>query len=77
MIPHLCFYQLVLITLVWLFITLYLIWPCHRRAKGLQALTSATPSRKHLREPKPFERDLFELGYATHLNRGAGLYLGL
>jgi hypothetical protein len=23
------------------------------------------------------ERDLFELGYATHLNRGAGLYLGL
>jgi hypothetical protein len=23
------------------------------------------------------ERDLFELGYATRLNRGAGLYLGL
>jgi hypothetical protein len=23
------------------------------------------------------ERDLFELGYATRLNRGAGLYFGL
>jgi IS1 family transposase len=54
MIPHLCFYQLVLIMLVGLFIMLYLIWPSHRRAKGLQTLTSATPSRKHSREPKPF-----------------------
>jgi hypothetical protein len=54
MIPHRCFYQLVLIALVWLFITLYLIWPRHRRAKGLQALTSAMPSRKHSRELKPF-----------------------
>jgi hypothetical protein len=32
-----------------------------------------TPDDRFLLE----ERDLFELGYATHLNRGAGLYVGL
>jgi hypothetical protein len=30
-----------------------------------------------LKKRKVNERDLFELGYATRLNRGAGLYLGL
>jgi len=54
MIPHLCFDHLVLIALIWLFIMLYRMWPSHRRAKGLQALTSATPARQHSREPKPF-----------------------
>jgi IS1 family transposase len=54
MIPHLCFYQLMLIALVWLFIMLYRMWPSHRRAKGPKPLISATPPRKHSREPKLF-----------------------
>lgn len=54
MIPHLCFYQLVLIALVWLFLLLYLLWPRHRRAKGPKPLISATSPRKHSREPQLF-----------------------
>jgi hypothetical protein len=54
MIPQLRFYQLVLMALVWLFLMLYFLWPSHRRATGLQTLASATPSRKHSREPKLF-----------------------
>src|SRR5215510_13732873 len=54
MIPHLFYYQLMVLGLLWLFVMLSLAWP---RPSGAQAPRSATPStsrRTRGKEPEPF-----------------------
>jgi len=53
MIPHLFFYQLALIALVWLFLMLPYAWPS-QRTPCQSPPTPPTPRRKRLREPKVF-----------------------
>jgi hypothetical protein len=53
-IPTLVFYQLVLIALVWLFLTLYWLWPTHPAAGCQRIATPAPPRRERSREPTPF-----------------------
>jgi hypothetical protein len=51
--PTLCFYELVLIVLVWLFLMFHYTWP-HHRTQRQRAPTPLTSRRQHPREPKPF-----------------------
>jgi hypothetical protein len=53
MVPHLFFYQCVLIALVWLFFLLLYAWPRDRARRPHPAAPSA-PRRKRSNEPKPF-----------------------
>ena len=53
MIPHLFFYQLALIALVWLFLMLQYAWLSHR-TQCQSPPTPPTPRRKRSRERKAF-----------------------
>jgi IS1 family transposase len=53
-IPTLVFYQLVLIALMWLFLTLYWLGPTHPAAGCQTIATPAPPRRKRSQEPTPF-----------------------
>jgi hypothetical protein len=53
MVPHLFFYQLVLIALVWLFFRLLYAWPSDRTRRPHPA-TPIAPRRQRSDDPKPF-----------------------
>jgi transposase-like protein/IS1 family transposase len=53
MVPTLCFYELVLIALVWLFLMLQYTWP-NKRTQRQNSPTPLTSRQQHSREPKPF-----------------------
>jgi hypothetical protein len=52
MVSALCFYQLGLITLVWLCVLLHWVWPSD--AADVCPTTPTPPPPKRAREPKPF-----------------------
>jgi IS1 family transposase len=54
MIPHLFFYQLVILGLLWLCVMLHYAWPSRCVATQERPVTPITPPRKHSNEPKPF-----------------------
>jgi hypothetical protein len=54
MIPHLFFYQLVLIALVWVFLMLYGLWPLEPAAVRPTPPKPVTPPRKRSCAPQPF-----------------------
>ncbi len=54
MIPHLFFYQLVLIALVWVFLMLYGLWPLEPAAVRPTPPKPVTPPRKRSGDPQPF-----------------------
>src|SRR6266850_2264164 len=54
MIPHLFFYQLVLIALVWVFLMLYGLWPWEPAAVRPPPPKPVTPPRKRSCAPQPF-----------------------
>src|SRR2546427_569785 len=54
MIPHLFFYQLVLIALVWVFLMLYGLWPLEPAAVRPPPPKPVTPPRKRSCAPQPF-----------------------
>src|SRR5499426_3113069 len=54
MIPHLFFYQLVLIALVWVFLMLYGLWPLEAAAVRPPPPKPVTPPRKRSCAPQPF-----------------------
>ena len=54
MIPHLLFYQLVLIALVWVFLMLYGLWPLEPAAVRPPPPKPVTPPRKRSCAPQPF-----------------------
>jgi IS1 family transposase len=54
MIPHLFFYQLVLIALVWVFLMLYGLWPLEPAAVRPTPPKPVTPPRKRSCDPQPF-----------------------
>ena len=54
MMPHLFFYQLVLIALVWVFLMLYGLWPLEPAAVRPTPPKPVTPPRKRSCAPQPF-----------------------
>ena len=54
MVPHLFFYQLALLALVWLFIMLHLSWLRPSATNATTPATPITPKRNRSNEPKPF-----------------------
>jgi hypothetical protein len=54
MMPHLFFYQLVVLGLLWLFIILHYAWPSGGVREGQRPPKPLTPRRKRSNEPKPF-----------------------
>jgi hypothetical protein len=54
MIPHLFFYQLMLLGLLWLFFLLHYAWPSRGTAGAQRPATPIQPHLKRSREPKPF-----------------------
>jgi hypothetical protein len=54
MIPHLFFYQLMLLGLLWLFFLLHYAWPSRCTAGEQRPATPLLPHLKRSREPKPF-----------------------
>src|SRR5438132_5383891 len=54
MIPHLFFYQLVLLGLLWLFFMLHAAWPSQGTATQRRPVEPILPPRKRSSDPKPF-----------------------
>ena len=54
MIPHLFFYQLVLLGLLWLFFMLPAAWPRQGTATQRRPVEPILPPRKRSSDPKPF-----------------------
>src|SRR5467141_3814057 len=54
MIPHLFFYQLVLLGLLWLFFMLHAAWPSQGPATQRRPVEPILPPRKRSSDPKPF-----------------------
>src|SRR3989442_14528638 len=54
MIPHLFFYQLVLLGLLWLFFMLHAAWPSQGTATQRRPVEPILPPRKRSSAPKPF-----------------------
>ena len=54
MIPHLFFYQLVVLGLLWLFVMLSMAWPSPGVVSQQRPATPMTPSGKPSKDPKPF-----------------------
>jgi transposase-like protein/IS1 family transposase len=54
MIPHLVYYQLLVLGLLWLFVMLSLAWPNPSGAQAPRPATPITLRRTHGKEPKPF-----------------------
>jgi hypothetical protein len=54
MVPHVFFYPLVLIALVWLFVIAHAAWPSQRTATDQRPATPIKSSRRRANEPKPF-----------------------
>jgi transposase-like protein len=54
MVPHLFYYQLALLTLIWLFVLLPLSWPRRSATPTTAPVTPITPKPKHSAEPKAF-----------------------
>ncbi len=54
MIPHLVYYQLVILVLLWLCVMLPHLWLSPRRGMPKRPADSITPKRQRSREPKPF-----------------------
>src|SRR5882724_10224795 len=54
MIPHLFFYQLVLLGLLWLCFMLHAAWPSQGTATQRRPVEPILPPRKRSRDPKPF-----------------------
>jgi hypothetical protein len=54
MIPHLFFYQLVILGLLWLWVMLHYAWSSRCVATQQRPVTPITPPRKRSNEPKPF-----------------------
>jgi len=54
MVSHPLFYQLVLLTLMWLFLMLYGLWPSEPMATRLPTPEPLMPLRHRSKEPKPF-----------------------
>jgi hypothetical protein len=54
MVSNLCFYQLMLIALVWLCLMLHGLWPTEPAAEHLTTAPPIPPSRKRSKVPKPF-----------------------
>jgi hypothetical protein len=54
MIPHLVYYQLVILLLLWLCVMLSLLWPTPPSGMPKRPTGPITPKRKRSSEPKPF-----------------------
>jgi len=54
MIPHLFFYQLVLLGLLWVFFMLHAAWPSQGTATQRRPVEPILPPRKRSRDPQPF-----------------------
>ena len=54
MVPHLFFYQLTLIALVWLCLMLQWVWPSDCATASPTPPQPTPPRRQHSRKPKPF-----------------------
>jgi hypothetical protein len=54
MIPHLVYYQLVIIILLWLCVMLRHLWPSSSAGAPKTPTLPIKPKRKRSREPKPF-----------------------
>ena len=54
MIPHLFYYQLIVLGLLWLFVMLSLIWPSPSGPQELRPATPSTTRRPRDKEPQPF-----------------------
>jgi hypothetical protein len=54
MIPHLVYYQLVILILLWLCIMLPYLWPSPPGGTPKTPTPSIKPKRRRSREPKPF-----------------------
>jgi hypothetical protein len=62
MIPHLFYYQLVILGLLWLCVMLHLTWPSQAAVSPRKPVEPAPikPKHKHSIESKPFEGGVFE-----------------
>jgi len=54
MIPHLVYYQLVILGLLWLCVMLLHLWPSPPRGMSTRPVDPSKPKRKRSSEPKPF-----------------------
>jgi hypothetical protein len=54
MLPHLVYYQLVILALLWLCVMLPPLWPSSHRVKPTRPAAPIKPERRRSREPKPF-----------------------
>ena len=54
MIPHLVYYQLVILVLLWLCLMLPHLWPSPPREMPQEPAEPIKPKRKHSSEPQPF-----------------------
>src|SRR5436309_603182 len=54
MIPHLFYYQLVVLGLLWLCVMLHYAWPSRCMASPHKPAKPIMPLRKHSSDPKPF-----------------------
>src|SRR5215470_125794 len=54
MLPHLVYYQLIVLGLLWLFVMLSLIWPSPSGPQALRPATPSTTRRPRDKEPQPF-----------------------
>ena len=55
MVPHLFYYQLALLAIIWLFVMLHLSWPRRNATPTTTPATPITPTPKRSAEPKAFE----------------------